>query len=217
MLDKFKELKQRLEKISYPNNNELDDIKQKCKLYLQEEFPLSFSYPVEVDGIQFKPSYYVTGMSRREYENPWNEGKQKLLNFIDTRIEELEIRNEKKQLKEKQTNEQDVKVVEKIIQVENKERINELVKELERTNAKRTLWERINYFALAGIILTLLSGSFFLGKYFGENRFDKDKIDFFYENRKLLNQNDSLILNAKSLQIENEKLKNMKSKKTLDK
>ncbi len=34
--------------------------------------------------------------------------------------------------------------------------------------------------------------SFFLGKYFGENRFDKEKIDLLFENKNLIEKNDSI-------------------------
>lgn len=188
MIDKLEELKRRAQVLTYNDKKELDDIQRKTKLYLEQLFPLKFTYLGEVDRISFYPSFYVSGMGNQPYHDSWKQGKEELINLLDTRIEEAKLATKKPKIDVPETN-----VVEKIVQVENYKRINELTQELNAVKAKKSLWGRINYFALGGIILTLLSGSFFLGKHFGENRFDQQKIDLLFENKDLVKKIDSLI------------------------
>ncbi|MCF6130548.1 hypothetical protein L1S35_12760 [Flavobacterium sp. AS60] len=188
MIEKLEDLKSRAEKLMYNDKNELDDIQRKTKLYLEKIFPGKFTYAGEVDRISFYPSFYVSGMGNQPNIDAWKRGNQELINLLDTRIEEAKLISVKP--KEKSQN---VQIVEKIVQVEDYKRINELTEELNAVKAKKSLWERINYFALGGIILTLIGGSFYLGKYFGENRFDKEKIDLLFENKDLTKKNDSLV------------------------
>lgn len=61
-------------------------------------------------------------------------------------------------------------------------------------------WTKNTLIGALALLLTLLSGSFFLGKYFGENRFDKMMIDLNDENK---------ILKTETLQL-SIKLKNAK-------
>lgn len=197
MVEKLEELKGRTQRIIYNNKKELDDIQRKSKLYLEKIFPQKFTYPGEIDRISFFPSFYVSGMGNQPYYDSWNQGKEELINLLDTRIEEAKLAALKPKI-ETPT----VKVVEKVVHVEDYKRINELTQELNTVKAKKSLWGRINYFALGGIILTLLGGSFFLGKYFGENRFDQEKIDLLFENKDLIQKNDSLYKNLESLKKE---------------
>lgn len=195
MIDKLKELKQRTEKLNYNDKKALDDIQRKTKLYLDKAFPNKFTYSGEVDRISFFPSFYVSGMGSEPYINSWKSGKEELINLLDTRIEELQIENTKPK-----NSEEPVTVIEKVIHVEDYKRINELTQELNAVKAKKTLWERINYFALGGIILTLVGGSFVFGKYFGENRFDQEKIQLLYDNNDLKEYYDSLKMRIKHLE-----------------
>lgn len=198
MIEKLEVLKSRAEKLTYNDKNELDDIQRKTKLYLEKIFPNKYTYAGEVDRISFYPSLYISGMGHQPNIDAWKRGNQELINLLDTRIEEAKLISVTP--KEQKQN---VQIVEKIVQVEDYKRINKLTEELKVIKAKKSLWERINYFALSGIILTLIGGSFYLGKYFGENRFDKEKID-------LTKKNDSLtkeleIKNLELLQFENSK------------
>jgi hypothetical protein len=197
MIDKLKELKQRTEKLNYNDKKELDDIQRKTKLYLEKVFPNKFTYSGEVDRISFFPSFYVSGMGSEPYINSWKSGKEELINLLDTRIEELHLEN-----MNPKNAEEPVKVIEKVIHVEDYKRINELTQELNAVKAKKTLWERINYFALGSIIFTLVGGAFVFGKYFGENRFDQKKIQLLYDNNNLKEHNDSLNISIKHLEKE---------------
>lgn len=203
MIDKLQELKSRTELIKYNDKKELDDIQRKTKLYLEKLFPQKFTYPGEVDRISFFPSFYVSGMGNQPYYDSWKQGKEELINLLDTRIEEAKLVT----LKPK-TQPQSIKVVEKVVHVEDYKRINELTQELNVLKAKKSLWGRINYFALISVILTLLGGAFFLGKYFGENRFDQQKINLLFENKDLIQKKDSL-----SKEIEKIKRQSIKTTK----
>lgn len=187
MIEKLKELKHRTEQLSYNDKKELDDIQRKSKLYLEKIFSEKFTYPGEVDRISFFPSFYVSGMGNQTYYDSWKQGKEELINLLDTRIEEAKIAISNP----KPVNE-NIKIVEKVIQVEDYKRITELTQELNAVKAKKSIWGRINYFALVSIILTLLGGAFFLGKHFGENRFDQQKIDLLFENKDLTIKIDSV-------------------------
>lgn len=198
MIEKLQELKVRIERLSYNDKKELDDIQRKTKLYLEKLFPQKFTYPGEVDRISFFPSFYVSGMGNQPYYDSWKQGKEELVNLLDTRIEEAKLTTPKQQ-----TEPENVRVVEKVIQVEDYKRINELTQELNIVKAKKSLWGRINYFALGGIILTILGGAFLLGKYFGENRFDKQKIDLLFETKELTHKNDSLAKELEKIKFQN--------------
>jgi hypothetical protein len=187
VIEKLQELKLRTEQLSYNDKKELDDIQRKSKLYLEKIFSEKFTYPGEVDRISFFPSFYVSGMGNQTYYDSWKQGKEELINLLDTRIEEAKIAISNP----KPVNE-NIKIVEKVIQVEDYKRINELTQELNVVKAKKSIWGRINYFALVSIIFTLLGGAFLLGKYFGENRFDQQKIDLLFENKDLTIKIDSV-------------------------
>ena len=174
--------------ITYNDKKELDDIQRKAKLYLEKLFPQKFLYSLEVDRISFTPRYYLSGMSSQVYLDAWKQGKEELTNLIDTRIEEAKLIIAKPQIET-----QNIKIVEKVVQVEDYKRINQLTDEINAVKAKKNLWARINYFALGGILLTLIGGAFLLGKYFGENRFDQQKIDLLFENKAVTKRKDSLL------------------------
>jgi hypothetical protein len=195
MIKKLEELKSRTENLIYKDKNELDDIQRKSKLYLEQLFPNKFTYSGEVDKITFFTSFWVDGMGDKPFIDTWNKGKGQLINLLDTRIEEAKLITSN-------PIEENIKIVEKIIQVVDYKRIDELTQELIALKGVKNLWHRINYFALGTIILTLISGAFFLGKYFGENKFDQQKIDLLFENRELLRKQDSLIRKVEKIKTD---------------
>jgi hypothetical protein len=69
-------------------------------------------------------------------------------------------------------------------------------------NGTKSLLQRINYSTLVPIVISFISGAFFLGMYFGENKFDQKKIDLIFENKELLRKQDSLILKFKKSQLD---------------
>lgn len=187
MKEKLSELKRRAQNLRYNDKKELDDIQRKTKMYLEKLFPMKFTYPGEVDSIKFYPSYYVSGMGNGPYQEAWSKGKEELINLLDTRIEEADILS--KQTVESKPK---VQVVEKVVKVEDHLKIDELNQEIKALRESKNLWRKINWTALFTIIISLLGGSFFFGKYVGQVKFEKEKIDLFNENEDLTNLNDSL-------------------------
>jgi len=195
MIEKLEELKIRAENLNYKDKKELDDIQRKSKLYLEQLFPNKFTYLGEVDKITFFPSFWVDGMGDKPYLESWNKGKEQLVNLLDTRIEEAKIITSNPE-------EENVKIVEKIIQVVDNKRIEELTLELGALKGSKNLWNRINYVTLVSIVISIVSGAFFLGKYFGENKFDQQKIDLLFENKELLKKQDSLSRKVERVKID---------------
>ena len=187
MKEKLSELKSRAQNLRYNDKKELDDIQRKTKMYLEKLFPMKFTYPGEVNSIKFYPSYHVSGMGSGPYQEAWSKGKEKLINLLDTRIEEADILS--KQTVESKPK---VQVVEKVVTVEDHSKIDELNQEIKALRESKNLWQKRNWTALITIIISLLGGSFFFGKYVGQVKFEKEKIDLFTENQDLTNLNDSL-------------------------
>lgn len=187
MKEKLSELKSRAQNLRYNDKKELDDIQRKTKMYLEKLFPMKFTYPGEVDSIKFYPSYHVSGMGSGPYQEAWSKGKEELINLLDTRIEEADILS--KQTVESKPK---VQVVEKVVTVEDHSKIDYLNQEIKALRVSKNLWQKINWTALITIIISLLGGSFFFGKYVGQVKFEKEKIDLFTENQDLTNLNDSL-------------------------
>ena len=205
MIEKLKQLKNRAESLKYSDQQELDDIKRKTKLYLEKLFPGKIGYPLEVGFISFKPSTTVYSMDDTHEKNcikAWNDGKNSLVNLIDTRIEEYELSTVKKDFKLPKPI-----IREKIIEVENTDRIAQLESELNQLRNKKSLWNKINWATFLTIGIAILGGTFLFGKYIGENRFDKEKIELNTQNEMLnkenINLNDSIhTLNRKLKSIE---------------
>lgn len=190
MIEKLKEQKSRAENLKYSDLKELDDIIRKTKLYLDQLFPDKFGYAIEVSLISFKPSTTVYGMNDTHGKNciiAWNEGKNKLINLIDTRIEEYGLLTKKQNFKF-----QKPFIKEKIVEVENTDKIIQLQTELNEIRNKKSLFSKINWTAFLSIGITIISGTFLLGKYIGENRFDKEKIELNTENEKINRENSKL-------------------------
>lgn len=184
MESKLKELKTRAENLRYKDKQELDDILRKTKMYLEKIFPNKFTYSHEVDRINFMPMY---ALDKNGYEDAWQNAKQELINLLDTRIEESLIGNV-----QKETSQHEIQVVEKIIKVEDKTKINQLTKDIETLRNKKNLWERINWAVFLPIIFTAIGGSFYFGKTIGENKFDNEKLDLLYSNKSLNSKIDTL-------------------------
>ena len=185
MIEKLKILKKRAEDLNYKNSSDLDDIIGKTKLYLQQIFPNKIDYLHEVDKIKYTPLYSFSDISF--HKDAWQEGVKKLINFIDTRIEEYDIIISNKKMKQK------IPIIrEKIIKIEDTSKINQLYSELKKCKNKNNLWQKIDLTSLLTIGLVILGGTFLFGKYIGENRFDQKKIDLSNENENFTKENNQL-------------------------
>lgn len=156
--EKFIKLLERLKSIKRDDNAELDDIINKIRLYLDKAFPSKTIYHVHLGNISLKipPRQFIN--NDIDY---WEKGKRELINFINTRIEELEIMeaNQKSD----------------IVKTEDTSQIESLSKELDKCKKRKNLWERINWFLLLPIIFSSIVGAFYFGKDFGSNKFDSEK------------------------------------------
>lgn len=199
MIEKLKELKSRAETLGYKNEKELDDIVRKTMMYVDKMFPMKPTYKSDVEFIRFKPSFYVTGMGEQPYRDSWNSGKQKLINFLDTRIEEKELELKSKPKIEKEN--QEPRVIEKILTVQDNSRIEELTQENTELRKSKSLWNRINWAIFIPSILTALGGAFVLGIFIGKAQFDTEKLELFQKNQSLEARNDSLLKEVDSARI----------------
>lgn len=199
MIEKLEDLKSRAESLKYKDEKELDDIIRKTKMYVEKLFPLKFTYQSDIDSIKFKPSFYVSGMGDQPYRDSWSSGKQKLINFLDTRIEEKTIEQKPKTVSEP-------RIIEKIVTVQDNTRIDELTQENNALRKSKTLWNKINLGIFIPSLLTVLGGAFYLGNLIGNARFDTEKLEIFENNNLLEKKNDSL---TKELDSANNKIQNL--------
>lgn len=193
-IDKLIELKKRAEHLNYNDKKELDDLRRKSKMCVDNLFPLKLTYGLEVDKIHFQPSFYVDGMDRKVYTDAWENGKQELINFLDTRIEEAKLKVEHVSTSPKE------KIVIREVHIDNKERVLELEAEVSKLESKHRLWKKIDLTLLVAISSAVIGGVFALGYYLGNNHFDKEKLELYNENQHLKIIQDSISkLNSKSL------------------
>jgi hypothetical protein len=184
--EKIKELKNRAEQLRYNDNKELDDITRKSKMCVENLFPIKPTYISEVDKIKFHPTFYVDGMGGKVYTDAWENGKQELINYLDTRIEEAKLKVEHISTLPKE------KIVIKEVHIENKEREFELEAEVSRLLGKHRLWKNIDLSIFVTIAIAVVGGTFALGYYLGNNHFDKEKLELYNENQHLKVIQDSL-------------------------
>jgi hypothetical protein len=201
LIEKLEELKSRAESLNYKDEKELDDIIRKTKMYVEKLFPMKPTYESDIVAIKFKPSFYVTGMGDQPYRDSWKNGKQKLINFLDTRIEEKNL-----ELTSKPKTKSEPRIIEKIVTVQDNTRIDELTQENNALRRSKSLWNKINWGIFIPSILTALGGAFFLGNLIGNAKFDTEKLELFENNRLLEKKNDSLI---KKLDLANNKIQNL--------
>ncbi len=178
--DKFKELKQRALDLRYNQTMEQDDLMRKTELYVSECFKFSVNYKNSLSNIKFTPLYSFGNTTNEIRESAWENGRQQLVNFLDTRIEELVIKSKPVQgfVTEK--------LVEKVY-VKDVHKIEELSAEITALKAKKRLWNRVDY----TLLTTIFGGAFLFGLYFGNYLFDKEKIQLYNENILLKEQIDS--------------------------
>jgi hypothetical protein len=201
LIEKLKELKRRTENLPYKDEKELDDIIRKTKMYVEKLFPMKPTYSSEITLIKFKPSFFVSGMGEQPYRESWTSGQQKLINFLDTRIEEKAL-----ELKAQPKTNPEPKVIEKIVMVQDNSRIDELTQENAALRRSKSLWNKINWAIFIPILLTVLGGAFVLGIYIGKAQFDREKLELFEKNKVLESQNDSL---KNEINSANEKIQNL--------
>ncbi len=187
MTQKLDELKSRAINLNYKDDKELDDIIRKTKMYVEKLFPTKFTYSPEIDSIKFKPSFFVSGMGEQPYRDSWLKGQQELINFLDTRIEEIKLEQVEKPQKKLKP-----QVIEKIVTVQDNNRIDQLTQENNALRKSKSLWNRINWGILIPILLTIVGGAYYFGYQNGKSQFDLEKLELFEANKKYVFQIDSI-------------------------
>lgn len=89
-------LKQTLERaksLTYKNDKELDDIRKKGKMALENLFPTK-SYWIDIGNIKFSQFHYVQ-VSEATWSKEWQDGKNELVNLLDTALLDLNSKKEK--------------------------------------------------------------------------------------------------------------------------
>jgi len=78
------------------NDYELDDIRRKGKMALENLFPTK-TYWIDISNIQFKQLHHLP--TSYQINQDWKDGQNKLINLIDTAIKDYEIQLSKKENK----------------------------------------------------------------------------------------------------------------------
>jgi len=90
----LKNLLTKAENLQLFNDAELDDIKRKGKMALENIFPWK-TYSTDIKYIQFKQIHYSP--AAYQINQDWKDGQNKLINLIDTAIKDYEIQLSKKE------------------------------------------------------------------------------------------------------------------------
>jgi len=92
-LSLLSDLRDRADCLSFEDTRELDAIKRQAEMLIRNIFGADSKYLTDLKSIGFFPTgpvIYVSGMKdTTDYEGPWNSGKDRLLNLLDTMKEEL--------------------------------------------------------------------------------------------------------------------------------
>jgi hypothetical protein len=103
---------ERAKSLTYKNDKELDDIRKKGKMALENLF-LTKSYWIDIGNIKFSRFHY-TQVSESTYRKDWSDGQNKLINLLNTALLDLKSKKEKSAAKPSQKNERIV-IHEKIV------------------------------------------------------------------------------------------------------
>jgi hypothetical protein len=75
---------ERAKALTYKNENELDDIRKKGKMALENLFPTK-TYFIDINNIKFSQFHYIQ-MPETTYKDDWEKGKNELVNLLDTAL-----------------------------------------------------------------------------------------------------------------------------------
>ena len=130
------------------NDNELDDIRRKGKMAL-ENLLRAKTYWIDINNIQFKQLRYSP--TSYQINQDWKDGQNKLINLIDTAIKDYEIQLSKKENKPSPVQTKIV-IQEKIVPVIDESAVKEIKQQFieYRQNLRKWL-----YFTFALTLLTI--------------------------------------------------------------
>jgi hypothetical protein len=128
---------ERAKSLTYKNDKELDDIRKKGKMALENLFPTK-SYWIEIGNIKFS-QYHYTQVSESTYKKDWTDGQNELINLLDTALLDLKSKKEKAAQKASPTKERIV-IQEKIVPVIDESAIRTLKEEFSGYKKSVTNW-----------------------------------------------------------------------------
>jgi hypothetical protein len=149
----LKDLLLRTQGLRFNDNNELDDIRRKGKMALENLFPLK-SYWIDIGNIAFEKFHYPSTPSF-VYANDWKEGQNKLINLLDTAISDFEIQLSRKNLSPIPA-ESKIEVLEKVVPVIDESAVREIKQQFIEYRQAVRKW--IYFF----LFLSLISASLWL-------------------------------------------------------
>jgi hypothetical protein len=141
---------ERAKSLTYNNDKELDDIRKKGKMALENLFPTK-SYWIEIGNIKFS-QYHYTQVSESTYKKDWTDGQNELINLLDTALLDLKSKKEKAAQKPSSTKERIV-IQEKIVPVIDESAIRTLREEFSGYKKSVTNW------SIYAVLALLLSSS----------------------------------------------------------
>lgn len=118
----LKKLLERARNLQLYNEAELDDIRRKGRMALENLFPTK-SYCIDIKNIAFKQFRYSPTTS--ELINDWKDGQTKLINLLDTAISDYDIQLVKKTTLPTQTQTKAI-IQEKIVPVIDESAVREV-------------------------------------------------------------------------------------------
>jgi hypothetical protein len=136
---------ERAKSLTYKNDKELDDIRKKGKMALENLF-LTKSYWIDIGNIKFSRFHY-TQVSESTYRKDWSDGQNKLINLLNTALLDLKSKKEKSAAKPSQKNERIV-IHEKIVPVIDGSAIRTIKEEFSEYKKSVTNWTIYSVLAL---------------------------------------------------------------------
>jgi hypothetical protein len=146
---------ERTKLLTYKNEKELDDIRKKGKMAMENLFPTK-SYWIEIGNIKF-PQFHYVQVSESTWRKEWEDGKNELINLLDTALLDLKSKKEKLASTPRPTKEKIV-IQEKIVPVIDESAIREIKEEFADYKRSVTNW---TLYAILTLIISLVLWTMF--------------------------------------------------------
>lgn len=145
---------ERAKSLTYKNDKELDDIRKKGKMSLENIFPTK-TYWIEIGNIKFSQFHYMQ-VSESTIRKEWEDGKDQLVNLLDTAL--LDLRSKKEKLVQLPMKEKII-IQEKIIPIIDESAIREIKEEF--ADYKKNVINWSLYTILSLLLISVLWIMFF--------------------------------------------------------
>ena len=85
------EIKPQVVSLNYKDYDGIDAIRKKLEMYIGKIFGMASHYKDILKKISLSPSISFGGMSESVYHESWESGKKKIINLIDTMLEDISL------------------------------------------------------------------------------------------------------------------------------